>query len=70
MEDLTQIYGKEDKEGLYPTLNHWHARGGLVARGVLIDYKAWADRNGIKYSCFEPHAITVGIFQAKVYQLS
>lgn len=40
-------------------MNHWHARGGLVARGVLIDYKAWAEKNGVKYSCFEPHAITV-----------
>ncbi|KAI0153899.1 putative cyclase-domain-containing protein [Pestalotiopsis sp. NC0098] len=24
-----------------PTLDHWHKRGGLVARGVLIDVKAW-----------------------------
>jgi hypothetical protein len=27
-----------------PTLDHWHAHGGLVARGVLIDYKAWYDQ--------------------------
>ncbi|KAJ3555255.1 hypothetical protein NPX13_g10392 [Xylaria arbuscula] len=26
-----------------PTLDHWHAAGGLVARGVLIDYKEWAE---------------------------
>jgi hypothetical protein len=24
-----------------PTLDHWHERGGLVARGLLIDYKDW-----------------------------
>lgn len=24
-----------------PTLDHWHAAGGLVARGILIDFKAW-----------------------------
>jgi uncharacterized protein YfiM (DUF2279 family) len=24
-----------------PTLDHWHASGGLVARGVLIDIKEW-----------------------------
>ncbi|KAH8647148.1 hypothetical protein BX600DRAFT_389853 [Xylariales sp. PMI_506] len=24
-----------------PTLDHWHKVGGLVARGVLIDYKTW-----------------------------
>ncbi|CAJ2501306.1 Uu.00g041590.m01.CDS01 [Anthostomella pinea] len=27
-----------------PTLDHWHAAGGLVARGVLIDFKAWAEK--------------------------
>ncbi|KAI1335941.1 hypothetical protein F5Y15DRAFT_221065 [Xylariaceae sp. FL0016] len=27
-----------------PTLDHWHAKGCLVARGVLIDYKAWAEK--------------------------
>ena len=59
IDDLTQSFGKEDKDGIYPTLNHWHKRGGLVARGVLIDYKAWADKNGISYSPFEAHAITV-----------
>lgn len=37
----------------------WHARGGLVGRGVLIDYKAYADRNGIKYSPFEAHKVTI-----------
>lgn len=26
-----------------PTLDHWHPAGGLVARGVLIDFKAWSD---------------------------
>jgi hypothetical protein len=24
-----------------PTIDHWHSRGGLVARGVLVDYKAF-----------------------------
>ncbi|KAI1864499.1 uncharacterized protein JN550_008786 [Neoarthrinium moseri] len=24
-----------------PTLDHWHGVGGLAARGVLIDFKAW-----------------------------
>ncbi|KAI1390322.1 uncharacterized protein F4822DRAFT_232540 [Hypoxylon trugodes] len=26
-----------------PTLDHWHAAGGVVARGVLIDFKSWAE---------------------------
>lgn len=29
------------EENQMPTLDHWHASGGLVARGVLIDIKAW-----------------------------
>ncbi|KAI1773949.1 hypothetical protein F4818DRAFT_420313 [Hypoxylon cercidicola] len=27
-----------------PTLDHWHAAGGIVARGVLIDWKAFAEK--------------------------
>ncbi|KAI0117427.1 putative cyclase-domain-containing protein [Daldinia grandis] len=27
-----------------PTLDHWHAAGGLVTRGVLIDYEEWAEK--------------------------
>jgi hypothetical protein len=30
-----------------PTLDHWHEHGGLVARGVLIDYKAWYERKAV-----------------------
>lgn len=40
--ELTQNYGEEDTEMKLPTLNHWHTRGGLVARGVFIDYKRYA----------------------------
>lgn len=42
----------------------WHERGGLVGRGVLIDYKAYAEANGIKYSPFEPHKITIADIEA------
>lgn len=59
VEELTQNFGKEDLDQKLPTLNHWHSRGGLVARGVLIDYKLWADKQGIEYSPFECHKITV-----------
>lgn len=27
-----------------PTLDHWHAKGGLVARGILIDFKEWTEK--------------------------
>ncbi|WPH02223.1 Hypothetical protein R9X50_00507900 [Acrodontium crateriforme] len=42
-----------------PTLDHWHARGGLVARGVFIDYKLYADENGISWNPYTNDKITV-----------
>jgi hypothetical protein len=42
----------------------WHNRGGLVARGVLLDYKAYADAHGISYSPFERHEISLADLQA------
>ncbi|KAF2843153.1 hypothetical protein M501DRAFT_966299 [Patellaria atrata CBS 101060] len=60
VQSLKQEFGSEDKEKSLPTLNHWHDRGGLVARGVLVDYKAYADANGITYDPFaDSHTITV-----------
>ncbi|KAI0160252.1 putative cyclase-domain-containing protein [Xylariaceae sp. FL1272] len=35
---------KSTAENEMPTLDHWHSAGGLVARGVLIDYKEWAEK--------------------------
>jgi len=57
-EDLVQSYGSVDIEKVIPTLNHWHDRGGLVGRGVLLDYRAYAQAKGIKYDCFDTHAIS------------
>lgn len=59
VEELTQNFGNEDKDQKLPTLNHWHSRGGVVARGVLIDYKAYADENGIKFELFNDSKITI-----------
>ncbi|KAE8354373.1 hypothetical protein BDV28DRAFT_147206 [Aspergillus coremiiformis] len=47
-----------------PTLNHWHTRGGLVGRGVLIDFQSYAIANGIHYSPFSPFRITVADLRA------
>ncbi|KAF5244322.1 hypothetical protein FANTH_7766 [Fusarium anthophilum] len=58
-EIFQQNFGDEDKDEKYPTLNHWHSRGCLVARGVLIDYKAWADKKGIRYDLFDAHRIQI-----------
>lgn len=59
VQELTQAYGDEDLAQKLPTLNHWHSRGGLVARAVFIDYKLYADENGISYNPFSDHKITV-----------
>lgn len=62
-DDLVQPFGKLDVAETIPTLNHWHARGGLVGRGILIDYRAYAEEKGIKYDCFDAHAIPVHILE-------
>ena len=59
IEELKQEYGSEDLGQKLPTLNHWHQRGGLVARGVFIDYKRYVDENGIKFNPFNDDKITV-----------
>ncbi|KAK0619437.1 putative cyclase-domain-containing protein [Immersiella caudata] len=43
-----------------PTIDHWHARGGVVGRGVLIDYKRWVEETtGVKYHTLDGHRITI-----------
>ncbi|KAK1761955.1 putative cyclase-domain-containing protein [Phialemonium atrogriseum] len=68
---------KPTKEGLsvssteengLPTCEHWHARGGIVGRGVLVDYKAYAEETAqtgaVPYSPFDGHRITVQELEA------
>lgn len=63
-EGLVQHDTPFEKDAELPTLDHWHNRGGLVGRGVLLDYKAWADAQGKKYSAFETHKITTRDLEA------
>lgn len=58
-EELRQEYGKEDVEGRVPTLNHWHKRGGMVARGVFIDFKKYADESGRRFDPFASDTISI-----------
>ncbi|PFH57145.1 hypothetical protein XA68_15443 [Ophiocordyceps unilateralis] len=51
-------------ENPLPTLDHWHSRGAMVARGVLIDYKVYAEETGIAFDPFSHHAITVAHLEA------
>ncbi|KAE8154255.1 hypothetical protein BDV25DRAFT_148167 [Aspergillus avenaceus] len=37
-------------------MQHW-AKEGIAGRGVLIDYAAWAEKKGIKYTTFSTHQV-------------
>lgn len=47
-----------------PTLDHWHSRGGIVGRGVLIDYKSYAEEKNIDFHPFGGNRITVEELEA------
>jgi hypothetical protein len=60
-------------ENKMPTLDHWHEQGGLVARGVLIDFKAWYEakaaaegKTGEEAIChpFGGHCISIADLEA------
>lgn len=53
-----------NKDAPPPTLDHWHQRGGLVGRGVLIDYKSYAEDKNIPFNPFEGYRITVADVEA------
>ncbi|CEI63603.1 unnamed protein product [Fusarium venenatum] len=59
VESLEQSFPQEGERRQFPTLDHWHDRGGLVGRGVLLDYRAYSQAMGIGYSCFDEKRITV-----------
>ncbi|CAM1508989.1 Fc.00g027280.m01.CDS01 [Cosmosporella sp. VM-42] len=40
-------------------INAWVEKGGIVGRGVLIDYAAWADAKGIELELFKASSIPV-----------
>lgn len=68
IETLTQDFGDFDHEKALPTLNHWHDRGGVVGRGVLLDYVEYAKSQGIQYSAYDNHKITVDALEAMAKQ--
>ncbi|KAL2263512.1 hypothetical protein VTK26DRAFT_6413 [Humicola hyalothermophila] len=42
-----------------PTIDHWHARGGVVGRGVLIDFKRYHEETtGTPFHPLDGHRIT------------
>lgn len=65
-EQLMQDTHAYDPEKVLPTLDHWHDRGGVVGRGVLLDYRAYAQAKGIEYTPFSRHVITIADLEAMV----
>lgn len=52
-------------ENIMPTCDHWHARGGIVGRGVLIDYKRHVEETtAAPFSPCDGHRITVEEIEA------
>lgn len=47
------------KTSLDNGIHHWNDRGGIVGRGVLLDYVRYAEKKGIKYDVMTRHQITV-----------
>ncbi|SPJ71472.1 uncharacterized protein FTOL_01200 [Fusarium torulosum] len=47
-----------------PTLDHWHSRGCLAGRGVLLDYAAYAEEKGLDFHPFDGNRITVNDLEA------
>ena len=45
-------------------IDQWSKRGGIVGRGILLDYLAWAEGQGIQYSPIERHAISESDLEA------
>lgn len=40
-------------------IHNWTKRGGIVGRGVLIDYASWAEKINISYSAYSRHEISI-----------
>ncbi|KAH7141878.1 putative cyclase-domain-containing protein [Dactylonectria macrodidyma] len=38
--------------------NEWLKRGGVIGRGVLLDYASWAKKRGVTYSAASKHCIS------------
>lgn len=62
--DRQSLAAESTAENGLPTLDHWHARGAMVGRGVLIDYRAFADETGRPFNPIDGTAITVADVEA------
>lgn len=63
-EDLQKTCLEYDVDKELPSVDHWHDRGGVVGRGVLLDYRAYAEAKGIQYETCSRHVITISDLEA------
>ena len=61
--DRESFHFKGPTQTLYECIE-WTQRGGIVGRGILLDYFSWAESQDIKYSPIEHHAITIQDLEA------
>lgn len=57
----SEIDGPEAGDAL--GIDRWHLRGGIVGRGVLIDYVAYAERHKIEYVAATHHTISLSVLK-------
>lgn len=48
----------------WPCMSTWTKRGGLVGRGVLLDYRAYAESQGIQFTPFTGQVISIEDLEA------
>lgn len=47
-------------------IHRWNDRGGIVGRGVLLDYVRYAERKGVKYEVMSKHIISVAALEEMI----
>ena len=62
--DKEALSAESTASNAMPTLDHWHTRGCIAGRGVLIDYAAYAEEKGIDFHPFDGNRITVEELEA------
>lgn len=53
------VVSDEPTLGVFLTMTQDQARKGIVSRGVLLDWKAYAIKHNITHSAFDSHAVTL-----------
>jgi hypothetical protein len=62
--DKKSLSVESTEENKLPTLDQWHPHGGLAGRGVLLDYKAFAEKTGVPFSPIDGTPIKVNDLEA------